>query len=75
MALSWSAARPQHPSDYLPSLRAEFPGYMFAIQRVHGGLSLVAIRVDDDTDGPLMVITSDVAELRECLTGSHQASR
>ena len=54
-------------SDHLPALRAEFPGYRFTIAQTWYGVSLVASRAGAG-DGPLVVITADVDELRELLT-------
>ena len=49
------------------ALRAEFPAYTFAIAQTWYGASLVASRTGAG-DGPLVVITADVDELRETLT-------
>ena len=53
-------------SDHLPVLRAEFPAYTFTIAQTWYGVSFVASRTGAG-DGPLVVITADVDELRECL--------
>jgi hypothetical protein len=53
-------------SDHLPVLQAEFPDYRFTIAQTRFGMSLVASRAGTG-DGPLVVITADVDELRDCL--------
>jgi len=50
----------------LAGLRGEFPGYRFEIARTWHGLSLAAARIGPG-DGPLVVVTADASELRECL--------
>lgn len=57
-------------SDHLPALRAEFPAYCFTIAQTWYGQSFVASRTGAG-NGPLVVITANVDELRECLTASH----
>jgi hypothetical protein len=54
-------------SDHLPALRAEFPAYRFDIAQTWYGLGFVASRTGAG-DGPLVVVTADVDELRQCLT-------
>jgi hypothetical protein len=56
-------------SDDLPALRAEFAGYRFEIAPAWHGMSLVALRTGAG-DGPLVVITADIDELRHCLTAT-----
>jgi hypothetical protein len=56
-------------SDHLPALRADFPGYLFGVAHTWYGLSIIATRVGAG-DGPYLVISSDVRELRRCLAAS-----
>jgi len=53
-------------SDYRPSLRSDFPGYSFGIARTWYGWSYIARRRGPGP-GPLIVISSDLAELRSLL--------
>jgi hypothetical protein len=53
--------------DQLAGLRAEFPAYTFTITQTWHGVSIVAARTGAG-DGPLVVITADVHELRESLS-------
>ncbi len=57
-------------SDHLPALKVQYPNYEFAITHTWHGLSFVALRTGAG-DGPYMLITSDVAELRKLLSGNH----
>jgi hypothetical protein len=54
-------------SDHLPALRAEFPDYRFTIAHTNYGLGFVASRTGAG-DGPLVVISRNVDDLRRCLT-------
>jgi hypothetical protein len=61
-------------SDHLPALRAEFARYRFEIAPAWHGMSLVALKTGAG-DGPLVVITADVDELRRCLATTRKAPR
>jgi len=61
-----------NPSSYLPGLRKDFPDYDFWTETVRDDARFVARRRSADV-GPHTVITGNLDELRDCLSGSMAA--
>lgn len=53
--------------SHVRDLAEEFPGYEISTQPSWRGISLVAVRRDDDGPGIHVVVTTDPAEMREVL--------